>query len=408
MRRKAPEKKATPKKLVKRGATDRKTKEIIEALLGPILVNDPEFHVTQGSLGSSDVLAVWTWLVRDSDANLTDEATAAISASEPAKALGMLSLKVANLIGAGIAAAKKDPVVAKRIQIQLGSQETFAELGHVEMAFRHQQLLGKSVAFGQAINGVQDKNSLKLALQTFPVDDPIVSAFMMHAALGQVKNPNRLVSVILELSDGNSQRAITRAGFASAIDAIISHAQSQIVHFTNTHARFADVDLICHALDRYHRLIRAVSSVTENDKSSHWANSVAHIVRRMSSLIEPRLTKVDVDIRQSLRKARTGPDRLDSDLLFDALNGLYLLAAVREALDALALNNIVNRLWGEIGKALEILISRNLDAYRQDPQNDILAERLNTGIKMAEIRFNPEYASIMSRARDGATKRAAS
>ena len=408
MRKKTPEKKATPKKTIERGASDHKTKEIIEALLGPVLVQNPEFHITQGSLDINDVTAIWTWLVRDSDGNLPDEAMVAISAPEADKALGALSLKVANLIGAGIAAAKKDPVVAKRIQIQLGNQETFAELSHVELAFRHQQLLGKSVAFGKAINGVKDENSLKLALQTFPVDDPAISAFMMHAALGQVQNPNRLVSVILDLSDGNSQRAITRAGFASAIDALIAHAQSQIIHFTNTHSRFADVDLICHALDRYHRLIRAVSSVTENDKTSHWANSVAHIVRRMSALIEPRLTKVDADIRQSLRKARSGPDRLDADLLFDALNGLYLLAAVREALDALALNNLVNKLWGEIGKALEILISRNLDAYRQDPQDDILAERLNTGIKMAEIRFNPEYASIMSRARDGATKRAVS
>lgn len=380
---------------------------IVEALLGPVLSDNCEHFQSRGVVERSAAYAVWTWLVRDSDKNLNEEALKAISPEATSQEKHQLSIKVANLIAAGISAAKQSPDIARRIQIQLGGAEIFDRLTHIEYAFRHQQLLSKSVVFGQAINGVRDNNSLKLALQTFPVDDPTVSALMMHAAIGQVQNPNRLIYVVLELSDGNSQRAITASGFASVVEGIIAHAQDQLSNFTATQTRFADMDLICRSLDRYHRLIRAVTSITENEKTSSWAQAVSGLVRHMSELIEPRLMKVEMDIRQSLRKARSGPDRLDADLLFDALNGLYLLAAVREALDSLALNSLVKSLWIDIGSALEILIGRNLDAFRDDPYNDILAQRLNTGIKMAEIRFNPEYADIMARARDGASKRAA-
>lgn len=382
-------------------------KKIVEALLGPVLSDSCEHFQSNGVIERSAALAVWTWLVRDSDKDLNVDALEAIGAGAAPQAKNQLSLKVANLIAAGISDAKQNPDIARRIQIQLGGQETFDRLSYIETAFRHQQLLSKSVAFGQAINGVRDDNSLKLALQTFPVEDPIVAALMMHAAIGQVQKPNRLIYVVLELSDGNSQRAITASGFASVVEGLIAHAQNQLAYFSTPQTRFADMDLICRSLDRYHRLIRAVTSITDNDKSSQWAQAVSGLIRHMSELIEPRLLKVEIDIRQSLRKARSGPDRLDSDLLFDALNGLYLLASVREALDSLALNSLVKGLWSDIGTALEVLIGRNLDAFRQEPENDILAERLNTGIKMAEIRFNPEYADIMARARDGASKRAA-
>ncbi len=376
--------------------------EIIESFLGPVLVNAPVFFSSDGAIERSEVRAVWTWLVRDVDENLQSEAIGTLSAEASARARGSFCNKVAKMIASTIEAARENEEFARRVQIQLGGQQVFDRLPQIEQAFRNQQLLAKAVAFGQAINGVRDDASLKLALESFPVDDPAVTALMMQAALGMVRNPNRLVGVVVELSDGETQNAITRAGYAPVIEAILAHAQNQIFHFTDAGGTFADIDLICRAMERYHRMVRALLSITEGDKGSRWAEKVAILVREMSELIEPRLARIDADVRQSLRKPRSGPDRLDTDMLLDALNGLYLLAAAREARDALALNSLISTLWSDVGKVLEILVSRNLEAFKQEPDNDIVAHRLNTGIKMAEIRFNPEYADILVRARDGA------
>lgn len=378
---------------------------IIDALLGPVLVDQPVIFIFDGAIERTHAQAIWEWLARDVEPSLIEEAKAALLPNASVQTRVALATKVARLISTSQSFAKENLEFSRRIKIQLGGEEVYDRLEHVENVFRNQQLLSKAVAFGHAINGVLDQNSLKLALQAFSMDDPKVSSVMMYAAMGQVSEPNRLVSVIIDLSDGHRQNEITKAGYASTIEALIAHAQNQISFFTNSYERFVDIDMNCRALARYHYLIRALSSITENDKECDWAFKVGLLVCKMSELIEPRLSKIDADVRQSLRKSRVGPDSLDSDLLLDALNGLYLLAAAREALDTLALNSIVSNLWIEVGSVLEILVGRNLEAFREEPHNKIIAQRLNTGIKMAEIRFNPEYATILTRARDGANRR---
>ena len=379
--------------------------EIVDALLGPVLVDQPVIFVFEGSIERLHAQSIWNWLARDVEPALHEESRSILGEGKNIQDRITLSNKIARLISTSLSFARDNAEFSRRIKIQLGGDEVFERLNFVENVLRHQQLMCKAMAFGQAINGVRDLNSLKLALQAFPVEDPKISAIMMHAAMGQVCEPNRLVSAVTDLAEGETQKAITRAGFAPIVEALIAHAQNQLTHFSDSYARFVDVDMNCRALEKYHRLIRALKCITDNDKKCDWAFKVGLLVRKMSELIEPRLMRVNSDVGQSLRKPRVGPDSLDADLLLDALNGLYLLAAAREALDALALNSVVSNLWNEVGSALEILIGRNLEAFRDAPDNEIVAQRLETGIKMAEIRFNPEYASILERARDGAARR---
>ncbi len=387
--------------------TDDGASRVIEALLGSVLVHSPVLFASSGAIESEHALAVWTWLSRDIDNSLTEQALALISSDSRGKPLADFAFHIAELIAQAQIASSASQDAARRFQIQIGGESVFHRLPIIEVAFRSFLLIDKAVAYGRAINGVVDENSLKLALQTFPMDEPVVSALMMHAALGQIANPIRLICSVTDISNGQTQKAVTQAGFSSIINALFAHAQNQMPLFAVKNTRFSDIDLICKALERFHRLIRAVSNITQNDKSCEWSQMSASIVRQMSELIEPRLLKVDSDVRQALRKPRTGPDLVDPSLQLDALNGLYLLASVREALDSLALNSLVNKLWSEVGKALEVLIERNLDAFRNSPDSEIAAKRLDTSIKMAKVRFNPEYAGIIIRARDGATRRAA-
>src|SRR5690606_18184511 len=128
--------------------------------------------------------------------------------------------------------------------------------------------------------------------------------------------------------------------------------------------------------------------------------------RAASARIEPRLREVSADVSQSLRPSRDAVDRLDADRLLSALNGMYLLASVRDARDSLAVNAVFDAVWGETGKALEVLITRNLDEFRAHPDNTIAAQRLEQGIKMAELRYGTEYAAVLRRARGTVERRA--
>jgi hypothetical protein len=124
------------------------------------------------------------------------------------------------------------------------------------------------------------------------------------------------------------------------------------------------------------------------------------LVSAASERIEPHLRNVVPDVSRALRKTPGATDRVDSDQMLAAFNGVYLLATVRECRDSLALNALFDQTWAQVGTALEQQIERNLEALRQNAADPVAAERLKGGLKMAELRFNSEYADMMRRAQE--------
>jgi hypothetical protein len=188
------------------------------------------------------------------------------------------------------------------------------------------------------------------------------------------------------------------------VGAILAHAQNEIPVFSASGA-FADMDMACRSIDRFHRFLRAVGSYIDLGRPSAWTSAVAALTQIASERLEPRLREVAPDISQALRQARDGADRLDSDRLFAALNGAYLLATLRNSRDSLALNALIDEVWLRTGQVLEAYVPRNLELVRLDPGNTIAQQRLDAGLKMAQLRFGPEYAEVIRRARDGELRR---
>ena len=128
--------------------------------------------------------------------------------------------------------------------------------------------------------------------------------------------------------------------------------------------------------------------------------------RRKADLVAQRAGKGcgEGGEHRAMRRLREA-DRLDPDQLLAALNGIYLLATLRDCKDSLALNAAFEQTWLQSGQALELHLNRNLELLRANPDDAAIGKRLDVGIKMAEIRFNPEYAETLRRARATAMKR---
>ncbi|HEY0034481.1 MAG TPA: hypothetical protein VGB81_14560, partial [Devosia sp.] len=260
--------------------------------------------------------------------------------------------------------------------------------------------------FGKALNTMADEAALTLALQSMPLQDPPLASLLFHAALGHVANPTRLVTAVIKLAGNGTEAAVARSGYTPLVEAILAHAQNQIHLIRPGSGAFADVDLVCRALDRFHRLVRSLSGYVEFTRGSLWAGILSAITKQASDSVEPRLRDVVPDINLALRRGRENSvDRLDSDRILAAISGVYLLATVRACRDSLALNATFDQVWSQSGQALEHYLQRNLDLYRENPGDAVVAARLESGIKMAEIRFNPEYAETLRRARAAAERR---
>lgn len=372
-------------------------------LIDPVLVRSPVEFVFEGSVGRDQAAAAWIWFGRDlSDGVLGFEAleSGAINAE-------ILVPLLPGLLGRAreaLAGARGNTEARRRLRAQLGGEAVLERLPMILEALRNRDLLAKAEAFGRATNAIADEAALAAALQSMPLRDKGATALLMHATVGPVRNPTRLVTAVLKLADAPTEPAIVRAGFGPLIEAMMAHAQDQ-QHAIGQGGPFADMDMTCRAIERFHRLVRAITGYVELEHPSRWSGLLAGLTRSISERIEPRLREVVPDVNGSLRRARDGGDRLDEDRLLAAIGGMYLLVTLRECKDSLALNALFERAWTQSGQALDLHLNRNLELLREEPGNAVVAARLEAGIKMAEIRFNPEYAETLRRARAAAVRR---
>ena len=390
---------ARPSSRSGRGAT-----KPFAGLIDAVIVEDPATYAFAGSISRSNVIAGWTWVCRDLCSDLINPDTI-LDGSFTAAALEPLMPQIMTRMKEGLATGDKDAETSRRLRAMLGSDEARDALPVLLNALRARPLLAKAQAFGKAINTIADDAALGVALQSMPLQDPPLASLLFHAALGQVANPTRLVTSVIKLSGNATEVTVARSGFSPVVEAILGHAQNQIYRLQPSGA-FADIDLICRGLDRFHRLVRSLTGYIEFSRGSRWATVLSAVTKQVSDRIEPRLREVVPDLNQALRRGREGAvDRLDDDRLLAAINGVYLLATIRDCRDSLALNALFDQAWSQSGQALELHLQRNLDLLRQNPSDLVVSARLDAGIKMAEVRFNPEYAETLRRARAAAERR---
>jgi hypothetical protein len=373
-------------------------------LIDPVLVAPGGAFAFPGALALDHAEHIWTWLMRDLAPDLVGADAPGGAPEDPGRLAAVLP-ELLERVKEAMSSAASGFEEGRRLRAQLGGDEVFARLPVALAALKHRALIDKAQAFGRAVNTIADEATLATALQAMPLSDATAAALLMQSAVGQVTNPSRLTTAAIRIAGASTEAAVQRAGFSPMVDALLAHAQNQLP-LLETMGAFADIDLICRALDRYHRLVRAVSGYIELGRGSRWSAVVAGLTKTASGLIEPKIRDVGLNVNQSLRR-RESNDRFDSDLVLAAINGLYLLATVRDCRDSLAVNATFEQSWSQVGQALEVQVNRNLDVFRANPADKIAASRLDASIKMAELRFNAEYADVLRRARDAAKRAAA-
>ena len=387
-------------------ATAARSKHIGKPFLGiidAVVVDMPADFPFDGAISTDEAGAAWTWMVRDLAPDLIDIETVDNTAENVA-ALEALMPELLTRARKLMSEAQASHEISRRIKTQLGGDEPWEKLPTVLNALRVRGLLEKAQSFGRAANGIADDAALALALQSMPLQDAAVAPLLMQATVGQVAAPSRLVTAAIRIAGGASEATLLRNGFGPLIDAILSHAQNQIPPL-NQMGTFGDMDLVCRAVDRFHRLLRAVTGYVELNRNSRWSMIAAALTKGVSERIDPKLRDVAPDLNKALRK-RDGADRVDGDQILSALNGVFLLATVRDSRDSLAVNTLFDQVWSQTGQALEIHIERNLEYLRRNPVDSVTSARLDAALKMAEVRFNLEYAETMRRAKESAERRA--
>lgn len=376
--------------------------------LSGVLVEPPVFHFFAGAIERDAASSIWAWMARDiAQAEAARLGDAIEAGADPLQAFDEVLPDLLGRLKENAAAEKEDRELERRNSMQMGGEEARRRLPSVIVAMRRRPLLVQAERFGVAVGTIADEATLAAALQSISITNPITRALWMHAMVGQMANPSRAMAAAVVIAGGNSESRIANAGYSPLVEAVLSHAQGQIGKLAGQSNLFSDIDFVCKSIDRFHRLMRAINSTLEIERRSVWGAIIADLIGKLSERLERPMKEITINVSQALRRSRDGNDRVDADQVLAALNGLYLLTTVRQSRDSLAVNALLDQAWTETGQAVEVLVTRALDHYRANPGDAAARERVEAGIKMAEIRFNAEYAEILRRARDNAERRTA-
>lgn len=303
------------------------------------------------------------------------------------------------------AEAATDIELERRLAVQLGGDEVRQRLDVIVLALRSRAAIEKARTFGRAARTLSGDSSLGVALQSMPLRDPALTSLLMHVLVGQFSHPSRLITAASLVAGKATEEGLRAASLGPLGEAILAHAQNQLAILTKSLDGFGDTDMACRSLDRFHQLVRATSGYLDLNRTSRWSTVIAELTKLASNRVEPRLREISSNVSQSMRRSREGAENLESDRLLAGISGMYLLVGVREARESLALNTLFEQVWNEVGQALDILVKRSLEEFRANPTDLMADKRLETGIKMAELRFNAEYADVLRKARNAVSRR---
>jgi hypothetical protein len=371
--------------------------------LSLVLAEDGGAFAFDGALEKRHARAIWTWLARD----VAPELLGSAGPDFDVETLAAMAPVLVERAQGVIASVRHGSDAELRLKSQIGGGVVWDRLPVALTALKSLPLLARAAAFGRAVNAIEDDDGVLTALESVPRREGRLSALLMMAAVGQVLAPGRLVLAATGLAGGEAEAALERAGFGPLLGAILAQAQNlvPVVRQTGT---FADIDLVCRAVERFHHLVYPVLTYVELDHPGPRRERIGTLVRLVSNELEPRLRQLTSDISRALRQGRDGIDRLDADSLLAALNGVYLLGVVRDCRGSLALNEAFDEAWARAGETLEFHLTRTMDRLRASPGDTVLAERLASGIKMAEIRFGADYAEALRAGRAALNRRLAS
>lgn len=352
----------------------------------------------------------WEWAQRDLDAEKIAEINKTLGGQKQTdeRELEIALNHIVEIVTPLLEKCETDPELKRRLSIQMGGFDVFETVPTILLAFSYVGYIKSGLDLSQELNGQEDNEALVYALEhmEFPSND--IKSLWCQSFASKLLRPDGLAATISKLSFATTEDAIKKSGFAEFVDALITNAQQQIEIIENQSGMFRDIDLTCRAIDRFHQIARGLQFHLDLAKTSRWNVALERLIKRGADSLNGKFSDILLDVNKVLRPKHSNGSapHLDPTDVLQAYNGLYILAATRSARESLAVNAIVDRVWRDVGKALEAMIDQIFEHFKQSAGGDQFdLAQVDIAIKFCSIRFGADYAAILRKNKDNIIKR---
>ncbi|MDR3373151.1 MAG: hypothetical protein P4L98_05415 [Ancalomicrobiaceae bacterium] len=363
-------------------------------------------RIYRGSLA-----AIWTWLNRDIATAEVDAACREDVADPHAAGARLRRTLAPRLIGL-LADTKANPKGQARLAFHLGSELVLQDLGDLLYIFQNEAKIAGMLSQLPKTITLADNNDapslgdiikVKKAIDESQLDAHYIATLMLSRA----NSAAAVADFAVRMANTSDPRIVHQSFSGRIIDAVLSEVDLWVgraeAHLADRPGRMAALE----DLRSYRDLVRQLDLVVSPSEVPAWHKRLGAARRTMSERIGREIEPVSGMLRRSLRvdAQHAGSGQFDTDALEDAEFGIRLLWEARNALDSLALNELVNRQKRQVEQSLEVMTAKLLSDLksRQGTDRTNLIAAVDGAIRISAIVFGEEYSQLLKKSRDLAT-----
>jgi hypothetical protein len=359
---------------------------------------------------------IWTFLIRDFAPEEFVKALA-LDASEGGPDAAYVSRKLRRELTPKLAALLQSGDVhskpIRRLAAQLGSEAALQDLFDVVYIFEKEGAflnytgqLPKTLSAYDLSDVGPVSELTKKAMDDLHVDP----AFLAVLLLQRSTSPIGVAALAMALAGTTDSRSLQSSPFARIVDTVISEAELWVHRFaTHLRDRSARLETLLD-LREYHDLVRQLDLSLQPHQVPVWHRRLGGARKEMSDLIAREIEPLPGLVRRALRiESSVGgfSGAFDAEMADDAEFGIRLLLEARNALDSLALNDMVTKLRRPVEQTIEVVTAKLMTELKSDAvvdRTDIL-NAVDAAIRMSAIIFGEDYAAILRKSRDMAANK---
>lgn len=360
------------------------------------------------------LVPLWTWLMRDA---IPEEMNRAISlgAADPGRdAMGVavnLRADIVKGVKSVLSGLDRQGKGTQRLAAQLGGDDPIADLGDLL------HILERKANYDAAFQRFPKTVTMYDANETGPVadalracvsDSKIDLAFLATGLLKRLSSPTVLVALVLRMTGTDDARVVAQSPLSPFLDVFFAEIDILVETLRAAAKQPNAADRFVEGLRAYHECVRYITIALDLDTVPSFAKRLAASRRAISELVAAEIETAPGHMRRALRVGADRGGRFDMAAAEDAERSLRILVAARNAMDSLALNEMITRTRKTVEQSIEVLTNRVMDELKtaRAEEREASVAAADAAIRFAAILFGEDYAAVLKKNRDQLVQKA--
>ncbi len=381
--------------------------------LEPLLMDEVLPRKQAGRISRSHLETIWSWISRDvmfepgSHERLTSVRRSAMARSAPRLEVGrraaQLREQVLPKLQDALAQAEQDVKYRRKLVMLVGGEAAFLDLADMVQVFKagdwYEAFL-KGLPARLVDKDLTLESPVTRKVRNLSEGDKARSSLIASVLLTRMKDPASLTALAGRLAGGRDGRMLKNSPYAGFIDVALSEADRLFIV-----AQKRNDEGLTEALGAYHALVRGFERDVDLSAHMDWAQQAHETRSRFSRLVGAQLDGAMGQVRRALSVpavGREGELQADDQSFAEALRMVRILALLRGAADAFALNEMAGRMRQGVEQTLEIM-TRSLLAKAgnlEGREREAHGVAIDRAIRLSEGFFGAEYAALLKRRRN--------